>query len=143
MRETFYSPARRFLLQTIDTLWVEHLEAMEYLRSSVNLRAYGQRDPLVEYKKEGLKLFQGMEETYELHVVQILFNVLSGSTQAPQESGVIHKAAQAITTANATGKKKEYARNDRVVITNGVEEQEMKYKKAEPLLASGQWQIKV
>ena len=38
---------------------------MDYLRGSVNLRAYGQRDPLVEYKKEGLKLFKEMEESIE------------------------------------------------------------------------------
>ncbi|HEY4488196.1 MAG TPA: preprotein translocase subunit SecA, partial [Candidatus Paceibacterota bacterium] len=62
--DDFYREVRRLLLQGIDYLWVEHLEQMEYLRSSVNLRAYGQRDPLVEYKKEGLRLFNQMEETY-------------------------------------------------------------------------------
>ncbi|KKU35572.1 MAG: Protein translocase subunit SecA [Candidatus Azambacteria bacterium GW2011_GWB1_46_27] len=41
------------LLRTLDFLWMDHLEAMEHLRSSVRLRAYGQRDPLVEYKNEG------------------------------------------------------------------------------------------
>jgi preprotein translocase subunit SecA len=62
-----FSPlVRRFLLQNIDQLWVDHLEAMEYLRNSVNLRAYGQRDPLVEYKKEGLRLFQTMNQSYNL-----------------------------------------------------------------------------
>ena len=45
---------------------------MEHLRGSVNLRAYGQRDPLVEYKKEGLKLFQEMREAINLHVISIL-----------------------------------------------------------------------
>ncbi|MBI2030524.1 preprotein translocase subunit SecA, partial [Candidatus Kaiserbacteria bacterium] len=62
--EVFYTHTRRILLRVIDYLWVEHLEAMEYLRSSVNLRAYGQRDPLVEYKREGLQMFQTMEATY-------------------------------------------------------------------------------
>ena len=42
--------------------WVDHLELMDYARSSVNLRAYGQRDPLVEYKREGLRLYKEMEE---------------------------------------------------------------------------------
>ena len=45
------------LLRTLDFLWMDHLEAMEHLRSSVRLRAYGQRDPLVEYKNEGRRLF--------------------------------------------------------------------------------------
>ncbi len=52
---------RRVSLQTIDMFWVDHLEMMEYLRSSVNLRAYGQRDPLVEYKRDGLRFFREME----------------------------------------------------------------------------------
>jgi preprotein translocase subunit SecA len=76
-RKTFYERRRKVLteemdprvrqvkLQIFDTFWVEHLETMDYLRGSVNLRAYGQRDPLVEYKKEGLKLFKEMEEAIE------------------------------------------------------------------------------
>ena len=52
---------RRTILQTMDMFWIEHLEVMDYMRSSVNLRAYGQRDPLVEYKREGLRLFKDME----------------------------------------------------------------------------------
>ena len=56
--ENFYSGLRKMLIQAIDILWVDHLEAMDYLRSSVNLRAYGQRDPLIEYKKEGLGFFE-------------------------------------------------------------------------------------
>src|SRR5690606_9829554 len=51
--EQFASGLRRLFLQVIDSLWVDHLEVMDFLRSAVNLRAYGQRDPLVEYKKEG------------------------------------------------------------------------------------------
>ena len=63
--EKFYMVARAIMLQTIDTFWVEHLEVMDYMRSSVNLRAYGQRDPLVEYKKEGLKMFKEMEMVFK------------------------------------------------------------------------------
>jgi len=59
--DAFIETSRRVLLQTIDLFWLEHLEAMEYLRGSVNLRAYGQRDPLIEYRKEGLRLFRDME----------------------------------------------------------------------------------
>ncbi|MBI2100945.1 MAG: preprotein translocase subunit SecA [Candidatus Vogelbacteria bacterium] len=54
---------RRIMLGALDALWVEHLEAMEYLKQGVNLRAYGQRDPFVEYKREGLRLFKTMEAT--------------------------------------------------------------------------------
>ncbi len=141
----FYPNVRRMLLQGIDFLWVEHLEAMEYLRSSVNLRAYGQRDPLVEYKKEGLKLFQTMEESYRSQVEGVVANLVSIS-QAVQnptpQAAVIHKAATALTASSAPIIRREYERNDKVVITNGTETREMKYKKAEPLLASGEWRIK-
>ena len=144
--EQFYTSVRRFLLQTIDLLWVEHLEGMEYLRSSVNLRAYGQRDPLVEYKKEGLRLYSTMEANYEAHVVKMLPQVL-GATPAPESdesrqkaAESVQKAARTITfSANAAAKK--YGRNDKVTITNGTETEEMKFKKAEPLIASGEWKI--
>lgn len=131
----FYPQVRRFLLQTIDHLWVENLEAMEYLRSSVNLRAYGQRDPLVEYKKEGLRLFQQLEETYKTHVADSLPRLLGS---APAES--VKQARQTPWVTRAAPAEK-YSRNDRVVITNGTEQREMKFKKAEGLLATGEWRI--
>ncbi|MBI4088394.1 preprotein translocase subunit SecA [Candidatus Kaiserbacteria bacterium] len=141
MGEAFWSVARRYLLQAADYLWVEHLEGMEYLRSSVNLRAYGQRDPLVEYKKEGLKLFHVMEETYKVQVTQMIPNLAAANTRAPRETEVIHKAALQITRQGTPAKSRDYGRNDRVVITDGKETKEMKYKKAEPMLASGEWRI--
>ncbi|MFH1657008.1 MAG: preprotein translocase subunit SecA, partial [bacterium] len=52
-------------LRVLDTLWLEHLENMEYLRDSVRLRAYGQQDPLVEYKNEGHKAFQALLQNFE------------------------------------------------------------------------------
>ncbi|KKW23452.1 MAG: Protein translocase subunit SecA [Candidatus Kaiserbacteria bacterium GW2011_GWC2_52_8b] len=139
--DAFYPVLRRFFLQAIDYLWVEHLEAMEYLRSSVNLRAYGQRDPLVEYKKEGLKLFQTMEETYAAHVTNVLPNIAPAGTPVRKEEQVIHNAAKTITTSPQGGHKREYGRNEKVTITNGAKTEVMKYKKAEPLLAVGGWRI--
>lgn len=138
--DSFYVVVRRFLLQSIDFLWVEHLESMEYLRSSVNLRAYGQRDPLVEYKKEGLRLFQGLEVSYATQIAQILPN-LATRVEAPREQRAVFNAARSITAGtSASSPKKQYGRNDHVVITNGKEEKEMKYKKAEELLRQG-WRI--
>lgn len=68
----FYETIRRIALYTTDNLWVEHLETMEYTRSSVNLRAYGQRDPLIEYKKEGLRLFKEMEAVFKEQVASFI-----------------------------------------------------------------------
>lgn len=141
--EAFYREVRKVLLQTTDLLWVDHLEMMDHLRSSVNLRAYGQRDPLVEYKKEGLRLFEGMQQAYVGNVVRLL-PLLSEKgivrAQEPRLSDVARQAAQ-ITAGSGLEVASGYGRNDKVTITNGTETQEMKYKKAEPLLETGEWKI--
>ncbi len=81
---SFYTNARLLILQTIDMFWVDHLEAMEYARGSVNLRAYGQRDPLVEYKKEGLNLYKQMEVSIKEEVKRLLPHL--GAVSAPVEN---------------------------------------------------------
>jgi len=73
--EAFLETARRISLYTNDALWMEHLEAMDYLRSSVNLRAYGQREPIVEYKKDGLAMFKDMEETFKEQVFSLISSI--------------------------------------------------------------------
>lgn len=138
MGDTFMPLTRRALLQILDLLWVEHLEQMEYLRSSVNLRAYGQRDPLVEYKKEGLKLFEYLEETYAERVRALM--ATPAASPAPAASA-IERDARSITNVGRAVVSKSYERNDKVVITNGTETKEMKYKKAEAFLESGAWRI--
>ncbi len=70
--ENFFETVRRIALYTTDTLWMEHLEAMDYLRSSVNLRAYGQREPIVEYKKDGLQMFREMEIAFKEQVFSLI-----------------------------------------------------------------------
>lgn len=74
-REAVHHIFRIMMLQIIDTLWMEHLDQMEHLRSSVNLRAYGQRDPLVEYKKEGLRMFRGLEASLRNELITFLENL--------------------------------------------------------------------
>lgn len=73
--DAFYETVRRIALYANDILWMEHLEAMDYLRSSVNLRAYGQREPIVEYKKDGLMMFKEMEETFKEQVASLVSNI--------------------------------------------------------------------
>ena len=68
----FIETVRRISLYATDVLWMEHLEAMDYLRSSVNLRAYGQREPIVEYKKDGLAMFKEMEEAFKEQVFSLI-----------------------------------------------------------------------
>ncbi|MCE9585025.1 preprotein translocase subunit SecA [Candidatus Nomurabacteria bacterium] len=70
--ESFMETVRRISLYITDALWMEHLEDMDYLRSSVNLRAYGQREPIVEYKKEGLFMFKQMEENFKMQTLSLI-----------------------------------------------------------------------
>ncbi len=135
--DSFDQIVRRFLLQTIDSLWVDHLEAMEYLRSSVNLRAYGQRDPLVEYKREGLLLFNAMESAYGERVSQTLPHIGGGMTPMP-EIRVPNNLGVAGTRSSTLHI---HGRNDMVTISNGKEALTMKFKKAEPMIATGVWKI--
>ncbi len=85
--EVFLETVRRIALYTTDTLWMEHLEAMDYLRSSVNLRAYGQREPIVEYKKEGLQMFRGMEEVFKEQVLSLIQTMNTEIRQEAEKSG--------------------------------------------------------
>ncbi|OHA02945.1 MAG: preprotein translocase subunit SecA [Candidatus Sungbacteria bacterium RIFCSPHIGHO2_02_FULL_53_17] len=64
---------RGVMLRTIDTLWMDHLDAMEHMRDSVRLRAYGQRDPLVEYKHEGSRLFRELQAAVRTQIVHTIF----------------------------------------------------------------------
>jgi len=63
------------LLKMIDNLWVQHLDNMDSLKQSVGLRAYGQRDPLVEYKTEGHRMFQDFMLRWESIVTRTIFKV--------------------------------------------------------------------
>ena len=85
--EAFLETVRRIALYTTDTLWMEHLEAMDYLRSSVNLRAYGQREPIVEYKKEGLFMFKEMEEAFKEQVFSLIQTINVEIQPKMEESG--------------------------------------------------------
>ncbi len=138
---------RKLFLQVTDIIWVEHLEVMNYTRSSVTLRAYGQRDPLIEYRKEASRLFKEMQESTLRRVAEILPNVQPEAiAKEEEELKRVAKAAQAIgdKVDNKKGPRssdKSYGRNDLVKITDGTNVKEMKFKKAEALLDSGEWKL--
>lgn len=74
-------------LNTIDTLWIEHLDTMDDLRAGIGLRGYAQRDPLVEYKKEGYELFSKLIANIDSEVVHQIYKVAvagQGPIRAPQ-----------------------------------------------------------
>lgn len=111
-KDAFLAAARIVLLQNIDMYWVEHLEVMDYTRSSVNLRAYGQRDPLVEYKKEGLRLYKEMQGAMREQFIRVLPNIVPVMNAVPVENPVApkeHSSPQVISQVTAGQK---VGRND-------------------------------
>lgn len=138
---------KRLFLQVTDIIWVEHLEVMNYTRSSVTLRAYGQRDPLIEYRKEGARLFKEMQEITLRRIAEILPNVKAEAVVKEEEQLKKQaEKAQAVGQTNAAAagprtSEKVPGRNETVKITDGKEVREMKYKKAEGLIAGGGWKL--
>lgn len=115
---------RRIILQTIDLFWVDHLEMMEYLRGSVNLRAYGQRDPLIEYKKDGLRFFREMEASIGHQVAEFVV-ALDLDALASVKATAVELGAKEITAAHTrTPEGDKIGRNDPCPCGSG-----LKYKK--------------
>ena len=80
---------KTFMLQVIDHHWKDHLLGMDHLRDGIGLRGYGQKDPLIEYKREGFDLFAGMMERIKSDTLDRLFHVQAvrheGEQPAPQQ----------------------------------------------------------
>ncbi|MCD6133796.1 MAG: preprotein translocase subunit SecA [Deltaproteobacteria bacterium] len=66
---------RMIMLQVVDVLWKEHLRNMDYLRESTGLRGYGQRDPLIEYKRESFEMFERLIEEIKEYTIINLFHI--------------------------------------------------------------------
>lgn len=97
------------LIRSIDTLWVEHIDAMDHLRTGIGLRGYGQRDPLVEYKKEAFTMFQSLQNNIQKQVVYSIFKVSHGVDLAGvrdrigEEKSQVYKTRQQLHGAAKTG----------------------------------------
>jgi preprotein translocase subunit SecA len=111
-RDALLGAARTIVLQTLDMLWVEHLESMEYLRGSVNLRAYGQRDPLVEYRKEGTKLYKDMEITLANQVFELIEKLSKDAAQNSVSLAAAPQVARPMINLAQMGAEQEIGRND-------------------------------
>ncbi|MEK7602539.1 MAG: preprotein translocase subunit SecA [Patescibacteria group bacterium] len=147
--EVFSALLRRIVLQVTDAFWLEQLETMEYLRRSVSLRAYGQRDPLIEYRREGLIQFNVMQEGIRRAVAEAVVHVAPADdarirAEEERTRRALVAASEGADTSAAptpvvhTGV--QHRRNDEVTIRKGDETKTLKFKKAEPLLAEG-WSI--
>jgi len=68
-------------LRLLDTLWLEHIEKMEFLRDSTSLRAYGGKDPLIEYKRESYYFYKDLEQKFKALLVNNVKNILSAKIE--------------------------------------------------------------
>ena len=98
-------------LRAIDSLWVGHLESMEYMRDSVKLRAYGQQDPLIEYKNEGHRMLQELLDNIDSAIANTLFRVQVTSQRVSPFFQNQSKEGQTATVPGSTDRKK-IGRND-------------------------------
>lgn len=73
-------------LRTIDEMWMNHLDEMEYMRQGIGLRGYAQRDPLVEYKKEAFEMFSGLMNTVQRNIIMTLIRMEKQSSQLPTQA---------------------------------------------------------
>jgi preprotein translocase subunit SecA len=151
--ERFYQELRRLFLQTIDSYWIDHLEVMEYVRQSVNLRAYGQRDPLVEYKKEGLRLFKEMEEGIKLQIFSMIPSLgVNQNNDEEKRLKEVQRQAELLGGSDTTGSQHQTivmkghsddktGRNDKVTVVKNGAEMQIKFKKLDQFLKDG-WAVK-
>ncbi len=152
--EKWYEILRKLMLQVSDILWVEHLEVMHHTRSSVSLRAYGQQDPLIEYRKEAIRLFREMEEAFFNRVAELIPTVRIEAVEREEEELKRAQAQLAFVGGGTEGRTRKVetkqvpirkdvtlGRNEMVTITNGTLTETMKFKRAEGRIANGEWRI--
>jgi preprotein translocase subunit SecA len=103
------------MLKVVDAKWMEHLDAMDMLREGIGLRAYGQRDPLIEYKIEAYDMFQQMIDHIQDDIVKYMFrvNIVTQPEDRLQQAHASHgdeeveqkeKGHQQIVNADHTGR---------------------------------------
>ncbi|NLI39195.1 MAG: preprotein translocase subunit SecA, partial [Clostridiaceae bacterium] len=90
---------RRVLLRAVDEKWMDHIDAMDQLKYGIGLRAYGQKDPVVEYKREGFDMFDEMIRNIQQDTVKMLLhikkeNIVVQRQQVARETSAIHGEAQ-------------------------------------------------
>jgi len=158
---------KQVMLQILDVHWKDHLAEMDHLRQSVGLRAYAQKNPKNEYKREAFEMFEVMLNEINSEAIKVLFRIELASEEEIQELEARSREAQRnremklqqeqvppvignnpspepeqlakVETVKADEPKLQ--RNEIVKITNGKETKELKYKKAKPLIESGEWRI--
>lgn len=112
-----YDEVQRYIiLSSIDQLWMEHLDTMDHLRDSVRLRGYGQRDPVIEYKREGFDMFQRLQKEIDKQIVHSVLKVsvqVQAQSQPVQDSGwVTNKSDTTVGGSVTPASSSDIGRND-------------------------------
>ena len=100
---------RVMLLQAIDRKWMDHIDDMDQLRQGIGLAAYGQKDPLVEYKMEGYEMFNSMTEAIQEDTLKMMYHIRIGRPVEREEVAKVTGTNKDDTVANAP-KKREAAK---------------------------------
>ena len=155
---------KQVMLQVLDVHWKEHLGEIDHLRNSIGLRAYAQKNPKNEFKKEAYSMFESMLDEIDGGTVRILFSLqianeddIKSIKQNEQKQEMTLEKAESksynnddldsqskiskVNTETIKRDEPKLGRNDLVKITNGQETQELKYKKAKLMIESGEWRI--
>jgi len=154
---------KQVMLQVLDVHWKEHLAEIDHLRNSVGLRAYAQKNPKNEFKKEAYSMFESMLSEIDSETIRILFSlkvaddndvnsishekdnaeIVLEKKEAVSNIGLAQQDVVDINNPPTTIMRNEpkLGRNDLVKITNGTETKTIKYKKAKSLIENEGWQI--
>ena len=158
---------KQVMLQILDVHWKDHLSEMDHLRQSVGLRAYAQKNPKNEYKREAFEMFEVMLDEINAEAIKVLFRIelaseeeiqeleeRSREAQQNREMKLQQEQLQPVIGSDPSPEPEQLAkvetvktdepklqRNEIVKITNGKETKELKYKKAKPLIEAGEWKI--
>ncbi|MCL5256187.1 MAG: preprotein translocase subunit SecA [Chloroflexi bacterium] len=103
---------RLVMLRTIDNLWVEYLTAMDDMREGIGLRAYGQRDPLVEYKSEAYHMFQQLLDSIQYDIVHTIYHVTIAEPPKQRVAQAVLPGHQSEAQSQPAKKAKKVGRND-------------------------------
>ena len=103
------------MLRVVDKKWMEHLDHMDMLRDGINLRAYGQRNPLVEYKIEALDMFEEMEADIQDQIASLMYHVSIITPEQQQEATAKQAAAQQPDAQEAPASEQDKAKMEAII----------------------------
>ena len=167
IKENLAHLEKQVMLQILDVHWKDHLAEMDHLRQSVGLRAYAQKNPKNEYKREAFEMFEVMLNAINSESIKVLFRLELATEEEIQEleersreeqknremmlqqeklepviggeSNSYSGKSETVETVKKDAPK--FGRNEMVKITDGKNTKELKYKKAQPLIENEGWKI--